>query len=272
MDGVPVIYFHGWPGSRLEPGAMSHGCAEMGVRLLAPDRPGLGLSDFKPGRRIPDFVEDVSELAEQLGLRRFGVLGMSGGGPYAAACAARIPEQLSVTLLVCSMGPSDAPGATEGMVAVNRWLLTMARRFPRLAQGIAGLCLRVIWRQGNQVIPRQIEMRLPAADRKALEATELRQALTESSIEALRHGVRAAAADGLLYARTWGFELREIRAPVFLWHGEADVVVPATMGHYLAENIPGCTARFYPEDGHFSLPYNRLREILQPALDCRASF
>jgi len=84
--------------------------------------------------------------------------------------------------------------------------------------------------------------------------------------EALRNGVRGATADGLLYGQPWGFSLPGIRVPVFVWHGEADVVVPATMGHYLAETIPGCCGRFFPDDGHFSLPYNRLPEILGSAL------
>ena len=264
-DGAPLVYLHGWPGSRFEPSAMRHECAKLGIRLIAPDRPGLGLSDFQPRRTIPAFCTDVAELADHLKLARFAVLGMSGGGPYAAACAATIPQRLAAVLLVCSVGPADAPEATRKMVAVNRWLLAVARHYPRVAECIGGICLRVIWRKGNQALPRQIEQRLCPADRKALESGELRQALTDSSVEALKHGVRGVAADGLLYGRPWGFDLRRITVPVFLWHGEADIVVPATMGHYLADTIPNCQAQFYPDDGHFSLPYMHLREILSRA-------
>jgi pimeloyl-ACP methyl ester carboxylesterase len=265
-DGAPVFYLHGWPSSRLEPYAMRAQCSELGVRLIAPDRPGLGISDFHPGRSISDFAHDVSSLADHLKLNCFAVLGVSGGGPYAAACAAMLSSRVTNALLVCSVGPADSPDATKGMVAVNRWLLATARRFPRVAQCVAGLCLRAIWRKGNQAIPKQIELRLPPSDRKALESDGLRRALTDASIEALRNGVRGAAADGLLYGKNWGFSLADIRVPVFLWHGEADVIVPPTMGHFLAENIPGCRASFYPEDGHFSLPYNRLRDILTAAI------
>ena len=261
-DGTPIIYFHGWPSSRLEPAAVAQLCTQLQVRMIAPDRPGLGLSDFQGDRTIPDFVKDTAELADYLGLRRFAVLGVSGGGPYAAACAARMAERLNAALLVCSVAPADAPQATKGMVAINRWLLSMAHRTPRLAQCVAGICLWAIWRKGNQALPKQIEMRLPPADKEALASAELRQALTASSVEALRRGTQGAAADGLLYGRPWGFTLREIRAPLYLWHGERDVIVPPSMGHYLAESIPGCHARFYPDDGHFSLPFGRLREIL----------
>jgi len=265
-NGLPVVYFHGWPSSRLEPRAMTGTCDELGVRLLAPDRPGFGLSDFQPGRTIPDITVDVEQLADRLKLERFAVLGVSGGGPYAAACAARLAGRLSAALLVCSVGPADAPDATKDMVALNRCLLWMAHHTPRLAQCVARLCLRLIWKKGAQVIPKQIESRLPRADQRALASPELRQALIASSTEALRQGVRGAAADGLLYGRPWGFSLSEIHAPVYLWHGEKDIVVPPSMGHYLAKMIPNCRDHFYPEDGHFSLPFTRLREILEPVL------
>jgi pimeloyl-ACP methyl ester carboxylesterase len=199
--GIPIVYFHGWPSSRLEPYAGRDICAKMGVRLIAPDRPGFGLSDFQPRRTMVDFTNDVLELADNLDLQRFAALGVSGGGPYAAACAARIPGRMTATLLVCSVAPANSPEATKGMVAVNRWLLTMACQTPRLAQCVASICLWSIWGKGQQVIPAQIERRLPPADKQTLASPQLREALTASSVEALRRGVRAAAADGLLYGR-----------------------------------------------------------------------
>ena len=263
--GTPILYFHGWPSSRLEARAMRGVIAEMGLRIIAPDRPGYGLSDFKPERAMVDWTEDVAALADHMDLRRFAVLGISGGGPYAAACAATLSERLTSVLLVCSMGPTDTPEATEGMVPLNRWLLAFARNTPWLAQRAAGFCLRTLWGTGDQVIPEQIESCLPESDQQTLSDPELRSLLTESSREGLRPGVDGAAWDGFLFSRPWDFDLQQIRMPVHLWHGEQDVVVPASMGHFLAKNIPGCVARFYPEDGHFSLPFSRMREILSAA-------
>jgi pimeloyl-ACP methyl ester carboxylesterase len=264
--GVPILYFHGWPSSRLEASAMEQICFETKVRMIAADRPGFGLSDYHRGRTFLDFTHDVVQLVDNLGLAQFAVLGISGGGPYAAACAFQLGSRLTAVLLVCSMGPTDVPDATRGMLAINRWLLSIARRFPRIAQCLANVCLKAIWRNGSQVIPKQIELRLPPADQQALASRDLREALIAGSVEALRRGVRGAAIEGLLYGRPWGFSLAEIRTPVFLWHGEKDVVVPASMGRYLAQNIPKCQARFYPTDGHFSLPFTRLREILKTAI------
>ena len=257
-----ILYFHGWPSSRLEARVMRRAIAEMGLRVIAPDRPGYGLSDLKPGRAIGDWAQDAEALADHLNLARFAVLGISGGGPYAVACAAKLSARVTQALLVCSMGPTDSPESTQGMVGLNRFLLSFARSTPWLAQRLAGFCLRVLWGTGDQVIPEQIESCLPQRDQQTLADPELRRVLTESSREGLRPGVEGAAWDGLLFSRPWGFDLREIRVPVRLWHGEKDVVVPVSMGHFLAKNIPGCQARFYEEDGHFSLPFSRMREIL----------
>src|ERR1041384_820935 len=179
--GRPLFYFHGWPSSRLESCALSPLCAEMGLRVIAPDRPGCGLSDFKTRRTIPDWASDLSELADHLGLDHFTVLGISGGGPYAAACAARIPQRVSTAALVCSMAPLDVPAITKGMVLTHRCLLRFAQNFPRLAQMIAGPCLRAIWGRGAQAIPRHIEDRLPELDQRTLASPGLRTILTSSS-------------------------------------------------------------------------------------------
>ena len=262
LAGVPVFYFHGWPSSRLEARVATELSARLGLRLIAPDRPGYGLSDFQEKRTMLQWADDVAELAEALGLARFAVMGISGGGPYAAVCAAAMPERITVALLVCSLSPLDAPGATDGMVSVNRWLLSMARNTPWLAQKLAGTLLRWIWGTGEQVIPEQIASQLAGPDKQTLSDARLREALIASSKEGLRRGMEGAAWDGFLYARPWGFRLEDLRVPVHLWHGGRDVIVPPGMGHYLARAIPNCRAKFCPEDGHFSLPFGRMDEIL----------
>lgn len=260
--GALVFYFHGWPSSRLEAGLLDAHCRAMRLRLLAPDRPGYGLSDFQPGRTLLSWPRDVCELADHLGATRFSLLGVSGGGPYAIACGASIPHRVAALLLVGSVSPSDSAESIQGMVGLNRWLLTFARRAPWLAERFGAILLRALWGQGDQPIPASVERRLPPPDQRALQSKDLREILISSSREALRHGTRGAAQDGLLLARPWGFTLDQVRLPVRLWHGERDVVVPPAMGRCLAQSLPNCHATFYPEDGHFSLPYNRGREIL----------
>jgi pimeloyl-ACP methyl ester carboxylesterase len=115
-EGKPVFYCHGFPSSRLDwPIFDSDAIAtRLNARIIAADRPGTGLSDFKSGRQILDWPDDVIELADALQVDRFAMLGISGGGPYAEACALKIPRRLTATAIVCGMGPSEAPGAKEG--------------------------------------------------------------------------------------------------------------------------------------------------------------
>jgi len=115
-EGKPVFYFHGFPGSRLDwPFSDADDSAtQLNARIIAVDRPGMGLSDFKRGREIRDWPDDVAEVSDMLQLDRFAVLGISGGGPYAASCAYKIPERLTAMAIVSGMGPFEAPHMKDG--------------------------------------------------------------------------------------------------------------------------------------------------------------
>ena len=257
LDGVPVFYFHGFPGSRLDYLLADAGDAAMetNTRIIAVDRPGLGLSTFKRGRRILDWPDDVTELAEALQIKRFAVLGISGGGPYAAACALKIPGRLTAAGIVCGMGPSDAPGMVDGVSWTIPGQPSIIRRF------ILMLTSMGLQRDPDQFLSRSKET-LSEPDRRLLDQSELAKLFVEGLQESFRSGVGGANRDAALYAKPWGFRLEEITAPVHLWHGEQDANVPVSVGRYVAEAIPNCAAQFYQEEGHLTLPHNRMTEVL----------
>jgi pimeloyl-ACP methyl ester carboxylesterase len=114
-QGKPVFYFHGFPGSRLEARLADRISRESKIRFIGIDRPGYGLSSLKPGRTFVDWADDVIGLADALGVDRFSILGVSGGGPYAAACACKIPDRLDTIGIICGMGPVDVPGLLPDM-------------------------------------------------------------------------------------------------------------------------------------------------------------
>ncbi|SVB46409.1 uncharacterized protein METZ01_LOCUS199263, partial [marine metagenome] len=130
--GKPVFYFHGFPGSRFEPQSNHEAYLKAGIRLLALDRPGIGQSTRKNKRKLSDWPDDVVEVAKILNLEKFSVLGVSGGGPYALACARAIPGYLDKVTVACGLGPMDAPNATSGMMLSNRILFSYGRFFPPL--------------------------------------------------------------------------------------------------------------------------------------------
>ncbi len=264
--GKPVLHFHGCPSSRLE-GRLADAIAlRLGIRVIAVDRPGYGLSDFKSSRAIAEWPNDVVALADALGLERFAVMGLSGGGPYAAACAALSPERVTKAAIVSGVGPLDAPGAMAGMMWLNRAAFALSHRAPWLLGGVFGFLLPVLRRDPDRFF-RWAAAVLSEADKAVLAEREPREVFAQSALEAFRAGTRGPARDVFLYGRPWGFRLSDIAVEVQLWQGEADVIVPVALGRHQAGAIPDCQARFFPGEGHFSLVVKKLEEILSTLTD-----
>lgn len=259
--GRPVFYFHGFPGSRLEARLAQQEAVSFGIRLISLDRPGYGLSEVKRRRTLLDWADDTVHLADFLGIRRFSIVGVSGGGPYAAACAFKIPHRLNKVAIVCGLGPVVFSGGRIKAADRTVYGLLLAGRFPNLAR-MPFAAVALMYRGQPELMLKLISRRLAQCDRRALQLPELHQLLCDSFREAFRQSLLGPARDVVIYGRDWGFALHDIRVPTWLWHGEKDAVVPPAMGHLLANEIPTCRARFYPEDGHFSIIANRLREIL----------
>lgn len=259
-EGRPVLYFHGYPGSRMEPRAGAQDAEQAGVRLIAIDRPGFGGSTFQPGRRIVDWPADVTAVADSLGLERFPVMGVSGGGPYAAVCAHSIPERLSGAAIVCGLGPLDVPEVTRGMMRRNRLLLRVARWAPWLLRILMAQMARAFRKNPDKLLA-QMRRVLPEPDVRLMEDPEMLAVFLESAVESFRQGTRAAVQEGGLYVRSWGFRLEDIPIRVHLFQGEQDVNVPVAMARYQARVIPQCVPHYYPDEGHVSLVLNRARDI-----------
>jgi len=248
-DGVPVFFFHGMPGSRLE-GALGHAAAvRNGVRIISPDRPGYGLSTFQPKRTFLGWPDDITQLADSLGLHRFAIAGISGGGPYVAVCALRIAPRLTRAVMISGVGPFDIPGATEGMSRQNRMLFAASRRAPILVRIVMAFMAQGMKRAPDRFMERMLKA-LPKPDQDVMADPALRELFKQDALESMRPGARGAAYESVMYARPWGFRLQDITMPVTLWQGDADVNVPVVMGRYQAQAIPNCDWRFFPGEGH----------------------
>jgi len=261
--GEPIFHFHGTPSSRVEAARGDAEALSQGVRLIGIDRPGMGLSDYQRGRRILDWPDDVSALADALGIDRFAVLGVSGGGPYAAACAFKIPERLTACGIVSSIVPPDV--RVEGVAQESQVLLTIARRLPWL---LSPLLWWILGRhmqdreKAESMLAEGVEYR-PEPDRDLLQNPEMMELYYAETAEAFRQRAKGPAHDFRLYTQPWGFRLEEIEFEVHLWHGELDASAPVAMGRTIAARIPNCKATFYPDDAHISTGINHLGEILR---------
>jgi pimeloyl-ACP methyl ester carboxylesterase len=245
-DGWPLMFFHGTPGSRVMARFAASRAREMGVRLIAPERPGFGLSDMQPQRRLLDWVEDIGELADALSLGRFAVAGVSGGGPYVAACAWKMGTRLVAAGIVSGLAPADR--VRRELNWLHRLSTVLVRR-AALVNLVLGLLARSAQHHPELII-RSMGLVAPWEDRKILSQPEVRVIQIDGISEAFRRGAQGAAAELDLFSRPWGFAVDEIKVKVHLWHGEADAIVPVGMGRYLADHIPQCRARFIPGAGH----------------------
>jgi pimeloyl-ACP methyl ester carboxylesterase len=265
--GQPALYCHGFPGSRLEAALADASAAHAGVRLIAADRPGIGGSDRQSGRRLVDWPADLARLADHLGLARFTLVGVSGGAPYALACARAMPERLDAVAVVSGVAPLDGKPMLDGMLWPNALALRAAQATP---WAIApGLQLAVLLRWFPRFPLGLVARSLDAPDRRALARHDVREIIVRSLREALRQGARGVADDLLLLCRSWGFRLDEIAVPVYLWHGERDRMVPASHSRRLCAELARSHCRAYPDEGHFSLVIEHAADIFAALDDAR---
>lgn len=259
--GAPVFVLHGLPGSRLVWGSLSGDPFPSGLRVVAPDRPGYGRSDANPGRTLLDWADDLIALADALEIKRFAVVGVSGGGPGALACAWKFPQRIASVTVVSSPAPTDAPGVFRGMSRTNKIFMKLAWRVPCVSDLNTRLIGAVI--RGNPA--RYIDVmqrKVHEVDRTLLAQSGISSVLADDFAEALRAGAQGMVDDmASNHGRPWGFPLAEIPVPVHVWSCERDQSVPPAMARHLIGEIPGCTSTFVANAGHLWVLTN-LREVL----------
>ena len=251
-SGHPVFSLHGTPGSREGPHPRGGQLYGMGVRLISYDRPGYGKSDRKVARLVADAADDVRDIADHLEIDRFGVLGRSGGGPHALACAALLPDRVTRACALVSLAPPDAVGLDwfEGMTDANVAEYKSAATDPdRLAADLIATAAKIRADPASHITTLGPEM--PEADRRVVADAGIRAKLARNFAEAVRHSADGWIDDALAFASPWDFDVSTIRVPVLLWHGAKDVFSPVSHTHWLADRIPGAIRTILPGKAHF---------------------
>jgi pimeloyl-ACP methyl ester carboxylesterase len=224
----------------------------LGIRLIAFDRPGYGASDRLPDRRVADAAADVEAIADALGLDEVSVVGRSGGGPHALACAALLPHRVVRAAVLVGLAPWRATGLDwfAGMAESNvREYTSAASRQGVLALTLESRSRRI--REDPASLVADLRWELPESDRQVIADATIRSMLVSNFREALVSSAHGWLDDALAFCRDWGFRPEDIQVPVLLWHGEDDVFSPVGHSRWLAERIP--TARMVVEPGaaHF---------------------
>ncbi len=221
----------------------------------------MGLSTFCR-YSIADYPRLVRSFADALGLGRFAVIGVSGGGKYACACAWQLADRVTRVALVSSTCSFDLPGARATWNAEDRRLYRIADRAPWLARLFLAKVARDLRRDPDALFS-TVERSVGAADKEVLALPGFREALDWDMGEAFRQGGRGPAHDLTLEARPWGVPLERIEVPIEIWHGEDDRVVSPEQAHILARTMPLVTEHLVPGHGHFSLFARHATAIVQ---------
>jgi pimeloyl-ACP methyl ester carboxylesterase len=266
-----VIYMHGFPSSRLEGKLWHSACTKHMIRLIAPDRPGVGLSTYQTNRKILDWPVDVLALADALKISQFYILGVSGGAPYALACVKRIPKSRLLGVSIVS-GMYPVKYGTAGMMIQSRmlfwvapWLTGLTSFMFDTSMGKAARC------SDPQVFEDMLEQEVDnrhAGDQATMKDPKHWPTFVAMMREAFAHGSRGASWEARLKGSEWGFELSQlyidsdVGCSLTLWHGTEDVNCPATMAKKAGSLMPGSNLRTMEGEGHVSFIFKKANEIL----------
>lgn len=238
-EGVPVMWHHGTPNVGTPPRPLLALAAELGLRWVSFDRPGYGGSTANPGRTIADTAADAAALADTLHLDRFAVVGHSGGGPHALACAARQPARITAAVSLGGLAPIDAAGLDwfAGMGPTSHAALRAAQ------SGLEG-------KRQHEQQHADAPIDFTAADWAAL--TGEWGWLGEVAAAGAASGIDALIDDYVAYVTPWGVDLGAVAAPVLLAHGADDHVVPVAHADWLASAMPSAQLWRLEGESHIS--------------------
>lgn len=249
--GRAVFWMHGTPGARRQiPEAARVAAEELDVRLIGIDRPGVGASTSYRYESLLDFPADLATVADRLGVERFAVIGLSGGGPYALAAAHAMPERVTAVAVLGGVAPTQGEDAPEG------GLVGFAARFGPaislfhvpLSLMLSGLLLtmRPLASPGFDLYARLS----PEGDREVFARPEIKAMFLDDLLGGSRRGIRAPIYDIMLFTRPWGFSVRDVKVPVRWWHGDSDNIVPLAHGQHVVPLIPDAELYVRPGESH----------------------
>ncbi len=260
-DGSPVLYFHGMPGSRFDlfSPMVDEIATRLHARIIAVERPGIGLSDYIP-YSITTWPDMVIEFADTLNIDHFAVKGYSSGGKYVTACAWKLPLRIMAAGIISGNCAYELQGARSTLSQQDVLLYTLADKSPWLLRLMLWMVARRVGKEPSAIF--SLFNEVSEVDKNALSKPDIQLQLNKLVIGAFQQGTRGPALDYKLEARPWGFSPSEIAMPVYIWHGEQDKLVPVAQSHILGATIPNARVKIFPADGHFSILENHFEEML----------
>ncbi|UCG00272.1 MAG: alpha/beta hydrolase [Candidatus Heimdallarchaeota archaeon] len=261
-----LFWFHGGGSSRLEIQFIETIVNQHNIHVIAPDRPGIGLSSFQRNRVLLDWPSDVKELADHLGIDKFAIAGVSGGGPHVAACAYSIPERITGCGMISSTGSIDLKEAWKKYPRAFRTTFFLARSMSWVFKPIMRLQLRGM---KSMDIFQKMTLRnsnLPEADRKLIVETDFFPKFYECGVEGMKQGTRGIIQEYKIFASSWGFNLQDLSSNIKIFVCAGDQDPNSLFVHPFTDMIPKATAKIFQNEGHLSAVINHGEEIISTVL------
>ncbi|WP_029113911.1 alpha/beta fold hydrolase [Mycobacterium sp. URHB0044] len=261
-QGRAVFWLHGTPGARRQIPTEARVYAELEhIRLIGIDRPGIGSSTPFQYSNALAFADDLRTIADVLGIDEMAVIGLSGGGPYALACAAAMPERVVVTGVLGGVAPAKGPDAISGGVMAIGSAVAPLMPVIGLPLRLAAVGLVQLIRPLGSTAVDLYGRLSPEADRQLLARPEFKAMFLDDLLNGSRKQLSAPFADVVVFARDWGFRLDEVKAPVRWWHGDKDHIVPFAHGQHVVSRLPDAELYHLPGESHLA-GLGRAEEIL----------
>jgi pimeloyl-ACP methyl ester carboxylesterase len=271
-DGTLLLSHHGTPSAGVPYRPFVEAAAERGLRWVSYSRPGYGESARNEGRSVADCVADVEAILDHLGARSFFTTGASGGGPHTLACAALLPERVLGCAAIASVAPYEADGldwmAGQGPENVAEWEAQLAGPEPHRAF-LEKEAVEMVASDSADAFIAAISGLLPPVDRSALTG-DYAKSMIEGTHRALVRGIWGWFDDDVAFVEPWGFDLDAMRAPVALWQGDQDLMVPFAHGQWLAAHVAGARPHLLADQGHLSIAAGSFPQILDDLIEHRS--
>jgi pimeloyl-ACP methyl ester carboxylesterase len=259
-SGSPVFAFHGTPSCGAGFDWTDEPARGRGLRVLAPDRPWIGKSSCPPLTTVADYPERIAALADALDIDRFAVLGYSGGGPFAVACAAGLGDRVTATAVVAGIGQLGVWAEVNDFAKTDRQFLDLAVHHPRLAHFLLASSAFLAKRSPKSAMGSFLK-ELSDSDRAVLGAMDASPAeAMRLFTRAFQNGAKGVVDDYRTIAQPWGIEL-DHTGPLTIFQGDADTMVPLRHAEALAERLPDATVVVWPGEGHLGA-ITHIEEIL----------
>ncbi|GAA0593824.1 alpha/beta hydrolase [Virgibacillus siamensis] len=242
--GFPILFFHGTPGSRYECSFVDGQQLGEDTCMIVVDRPGYGLSDPKNNRTILNWTNDVKQLLDHLGLLKVDVVGVSGGGPYALACAVKLEEYVNHVAIVCGIGPLAISG-DSGSVSDDEKRSSIEKELSapeKMAEQIAQMHAH------PEAMGEETTNNLSEFDRSVIMPDIVKKWI--KNVKEATRSPEGMITDYKLLLQSWEVALNEISIPVYFWHGYQDDMVSLQHPRFLAEQIQGAELEFIEGAGH----------------------